>query len=119
MKQKVMIVDDDMILCEIGKEMFEILDIEAFTAQTLKEAVDTFTANQAEIGLVVFDLNLDENTGDEVFQALIQINPDFHGVIASGAYIDENDKKFAGFKEFIMKPYNLNTLKDLAAKYLP
>jgi len=120
MRNKAMIVDDDFTICEIGKEMFEIFDVEAEYAQTMEEAVTYFTANHSEIGLIIFDLNLEECTGIEVFEALKQIDPEFVGIMASGQFIDEDAPKYTaiGFKEIIMKPYNLNKLKEIITKYL-
>jgi DNA-binding NtrC family response regulator len=84
------------------------------------EAVEYFSANHSEIGLVIFDLNLVECTGIEVYEALKKIDPEFTGIMASGQFIDEDAPKYTaiGFKEIILKPYNLNKLKELIEKYL-
>ena len=120
MRNKVLIVDDDLTLCELGKEMFEILNVEAASALTLEEAVEFFNENHESIGLVIFDLNLEEVTGIEVFTELQKIDNEFTGILTSGVFIEEDAKMYKdiGFKDIILKPYNMSNLKDLIAKYL-
>ena len=120
MRDKVLIIDDDITLCELGKEMFEILDVEASTALTLNEAVEFYKENYSNIGMVIFDLNLEEATGIEVFEALKQIDSGFAGILTSGVFIEEDAKRYKemGFKDIILKPYHMSTLKDLIKVYL-
>ena len=120
MRNKVLIVDDDITLCELGKEMFEIMDVEAASALTLEEAVEHFTKNHESIGLVIFDLNLEEVTGIDVFKELQKIDNGFVGILTSGVFIEEDAKMYKeiGFKDIILKPYNMSNLKSLIAEYL-
>ena len=120
MKNKVLLIDDDETLCELGKEMFEILNVEAFVAQTIEEAEKCFKHHFQDIALVIFDLNLDDVTGLDVFDLLKTINDDFVAILASGIFIDEDAPKYIeiGFKEIILKPYNLKILKEIIGKYL-
>ncbi|MCK9328361.1 MAG: response regulator [Candidatus Cloacimonetes bacterium] len=119
MKKYVLLIDDDETLLELGKEMFDILNIQALTAFDMDEAVRCFKCQHNNIGLVIFDLNLDQVSGIEVFEALKEIDADFDAVLASGIFIDEDAPKYIelGFKEIILKPYNLSTLKQLSEKY--
>ncbi len=119
MKKRVLLIDDDETLLELGREMFEILNIEALTAFDLNEAVKHFVEFHECINMVVFDLNLDQMSGIDVFQALKEIDNNFNAILASGIFIDEDAPKYMemGFKEIILKPYNLNTLKQLSDKY--
>ena len=120
MKNKVLLVDDDDTICELGKEMFEILGMETIVSQTFDEAVKNFQEFHQEIALVLIDYILDNVSGVEVFKALRDISPDFVGVLASGIFIDEDAPKYLniGFREIIRKPYSLSTLKELVAKYV-
>jgi DNA-binding NtrC family response regulator len=120
MKTKAMVVDDDLTLCELGTEMLEILGIDAHAEQTLKGSVAYFQANHEDIGLVIFDLNLEEATGIDVFQEMMKIDSNFTGVLASGIFVEEDAPKYRemGIKEIILKPYNLNILKDIISKHM-
>ena len=120
MKNKALIIDDDVTLCELGTEMFEILGVEAASAMKLNEAVTFFRQNHESIKLVIFDLNLEEATGIEVFQELKKIDDQFIGILTSGVFIEEDAKAYKeiGFKDIILNPYSLSNLKDLIAEYI-
>ena len=119
MKNKVLIVDDETIICEVGKEIFELMDIEALTAESLDEAIQCFRMYQNEISLVILDYHLNESNGIEVRDELKKINNDFIAVLASGSYLVENKKQFTdkGFNEIISKPYGYDVLKKLLTDY--
>lgn len=120
MKENVLLIDDDETLCELGQEMFEILNIEAFVALDLEEALECYSKNHMTIKLVIFDLNLEQASGVDVYEALKRIDNNFSAILASGIFIDEDAPKYLemGFKEIILKPYNLSTLKRLTDNYL-
>jgi len=120
MRNKALIVDDDEVICELGVEMFEIFGATAGAAPTLEDAVSYFTEHHEEIGLVIFDLNLENCSGIDVFQALKKIDPAFHAVIASGAFLETDAQKYKemGIAETIMKPYNMDKVKELIGLYL-
>ena len=120
MKNKVLIVDDEEMICEVGVEMFDMLGVEAFSAETLDEAVQCLKANQDDIGLAILDLNLRGVSGIDVFKALKEISSDLNVALASGEFIESDAPKYQemGFNEILLKPYRLNTLQDLVGKYL-
>ena len=120
MKNKVLLIDDDVIICELGKEMFELLDIEAHTSETLEEALTYFKANHQDVAIVLIDFILGEVSGVDVYNELVKISTDFTAVLASGIFVEDDAPKYSemGFKEIVRKPYNLATLKELIAKYI-
>ncbi|MCL1826519.1 MAG: response regulator [Candidatus Cloacimonetes bacterium] len=120
MRNKVLIVDDESMICEVGVEMFDMLGYEAFSAETLEAAVEVWKVNHADIGLVILDLNLRGVTGIEVFTALKEIDGSINGALASGEFIESDAPKFKalGFIDILLKPYKLNTLQELCGKYL-
>jgi len=120
MRDNVLIIDDEEVICDLGKEMFEIFDITATSAQTMVESVDYFKEHFSEIGLVILDLNLKECTGIDVFNALREIDPTLNAVIASGQFIESDAQKYTdlGFKEIILKPYTMGTVQEMIGKYL-
>ena len=120
MKNKVLIVDDEEMICEVGVEMFDMLGYEAFSAETLDEAVSCLKANLEDIGLAILDLNLRGVSGIDVFKALKEISPDLNVALASGEFIESDAPKYKemGFNEILLKPYKLNTLQELVGKYL-
>ena len=120
MKSKILIVDDETIICEVAKDIVEIMNLESFTAQTLPEAVDCFKKHQNEIGVVILDYHLQDTGGIEILHALKEINDDFIPVLASGSYLLEEKPRILkhGFKEILSKPYNYDDMKKLINTYI-
>ena len=120
MKNKVLIVDDEVIICEVAKEMFEIFGFEAFSAESLVEAESCFKEHHADIALVILDYNLPDSNGVEILKVLKSINDDFVAVLATGMYVKSDIEKYQamGFAEVIDKPYGFDVLKGLSARYL-
>jgi DNA-binding NtrC family response regulator len=120
MEKKILLVEDDVILCELTKEMLQHFDIETFTAYTMEEAVKVFKENHEEIGVCIMDMNLEQETGVDVFEALKEISTDFVPVLASGMFTshDIEEYKEKGFAEIIQKPYSFKDLTVLVQKHL-
>jgi len=120
MKDKVLIVDDEEIICEVAQEMFEILGVEAFIAMDMSEAVKCFQEKHEEIALAILDYNLPETNGVDILNELLKINKDFVPILATGMYVKSDIPKYQamGFHDVIDKPYGLDVLKDLSRKYV-
>ncbi|MCL2062865.1 MAG: response regulator [Candidatus Cloacimonetes bacterium] len=120
MKNKVLIIDDEEVICEVAQEMLELIDVEAFIAMNKKEAMSCFQENQHEIALAILDYNLPDTNGVDILNELFKINKDFIPILATGMYVKSDIPKYQamGFQEVIDKPYGLNVLKDIKSKYL-
>ncbi|HOQ80479.1 MAG TPA: response regulator, partial [Candidatus Cloacimonadota bacterium] len=105
---------------ELCIEMFKILNRPLFTANTKDETVKIFDEHKEKIGLVIFDMNLENTTGIEVHNALKQKGEEFIAVLASGMFLedDQDTYKAMGFNEIISKPFNMSELKRLINTYL-
>ncbi len=116
----VLLVDDDMILCKLTAEMLSIVDIKAFTANSLEDAVKVYTENHELITLIIFDMNLEDSSGLEVYEKLKEIDENFVSVLASGMIIEEDKKEYLdlGFDEIVAKPYSMLDLHSMIDKYL-
>ncbi|PID27938.1 MAG: hypothetical protein CSB55_07080 [Candidatus Cloacimonadota bacterium] len=120
MEKRILLVEDDMILCDLTKEMLRNCNVGTFIAHTGCEAVKIFTENQDVIELCIFDMNLDQELGVNVFDSIRKISDDFISVLASGMFTDDDVKfyKEKGFDEIIKKPYRLKDLNSLVKKHL-
>jgi DNA-binding NtrC family response regulator len=120
MKDTVLLVEDDETLCELSQEMFKLLKTPLFVAQNEKDADKIFQEHHTSIAIVIFDMNLDNATGVEVFQSFKHIHEDFTAILASGMFLvdDKQDYFDLGFNEVISKPYNLAELKRIIKQYI-
>ncbi len=119
-KKKVLLVEDDSTLNELTSEMIQIMGYEVVSAESKAEAIEKFNKSHQEIGLAIFDMNLEDATGYEVFAELNKIDANYAAVLASGMVTEFDVKvyKEAGFKEAISKPYSMNDLQRILSTYL-
>jgi CheY-like chemotaxis protein len=116
----VLLVDDEEAVREIGSAMLNELGFQVLTAVDGEEALRIYGQNQAEIVLVLMDLNMPRLSGEEAFQALRRSDAQVQVVLSSGFTEQEVTKKFQGrgLAGFVQKPYTLDTLRQVLARLL-
>ncbi len=108
----ILLVDDDDMVLEIGKEMMEHLGFKVLTAIDGREAIKVFEQHQDEIDVVLLDLIMPHMDGNEAFRELRRIRPDLKVFLTSGYNEQEIHEQFSGkgLAGFIQKPYQVKTL---------
>ena len=117
-KLKVLIVDDDE-----ASEMLLSIAIKTFCKETIKartgiEAVEA-CRNHPDINLILMDFKMPLMNGLEATQLIRQFNTDVI-IIAQTAYETSSDYHMAlaaGSNEYILKPFNLDSLKNMIRKH--
>ncbi|HPU29708.1 MAG TPA: PAS domain S-box protein [Syntrophorhabdaceae bacterium] len=114
-KQKdrtVLLVDDEMVILEVGKELLEVMGYKVLTASNGLEAVKIYKDRMDEIDLVILDMIMPGKGGEETFVELKEINRDIKVLLASGYSIEGSAERIMGrgCSGFIQKPFNLNEL---------
>jgi len=120
MKSKILIVDDEELICEVTKEMVEILGFVAFTATSYNEAEKCFKSHHDEIAMALIDYNIPDSSGVEILNLLKSIDDDFIPILATGMYVKSDISKYQdmGFLEVIDKPFGMDVLKRIINKYI-
>ncbi|MFA6448114.1 MAG: PAS domain S-box protein [bacterium] len=116
----ILIVDDEDAVAKVGEKMLLKCGYRTFRAKSGKEALATYNKNRDKIDLVVLDMIMPEMDGQDVYRALVKINPDVKVIIASGyssdgrisALLDE------GVEGFIQKPFKVAELSQLVRSVL-
>jgi CheY-like chemotaxis protein len=110
----VLLVDDELSVCDIGTEMLHALGFTTITAHDGNEAVTLFK-NTPDIAFVVLDLTMPHMDGEACFRELRRLNPDVKVIMSSGFNEQEVTGKFVGkgLAGFIQKPYKLSALRDV------
>ncbi|MCX6581705.1 MAG: response regulator [Candidatus Aminicenantes bacterium] len=107
-----LLIDDEEVIREIGGEMFESMGFSCITAKTGEEGIKLYRERKADIRLVVLDIELPGISGEKVYEALKEINPDLKILLVSGYGKDYLEAFF--FKEkvvhFVSKPFQLSKL---------
>ena len=110
---KVLLVDDEETVRDIGKEMLQELGFTVITANDGQDALKVFTSTPY-ISFVILDLTMPHMDGKQCFQELKQIQPNVKVIVSSGFSEQEVTQKFVndGLAGFIQKPYKLSALKE-------
>ena len=105
--ETILVVEDEVLLCDLLKGLFEQQGYRVLTAHDGKTAVEVYRNHKDEIALVLSDMGLPKLGGWEMFQAIKEINPHVKAVLASGYFEPrlKMDMVKAGAKDFIQKPY--------------
>jgi len=117
--KKVLIVDDEEIILEVGEKLLSFLGYVCIKANTSEEAISIYKKSIEDkifINMVIIDiLNNDKIKTEELVKILKEIDKNLYAVISSG-YLNHpfmlNYKDY-GFKASIKKPYGIKELKKL------
>jgi signal transduction histidine kinase/CheY-like chemotaxis protein len=111
-KERILFVDDEEILVEIGTEMLETLGYTVTAKENPIEAWECFQAAPGQFDLLVTDLTMPGLTGEQLAKKVIGLRPDFPVVITTGnsAELSSMISKFSHIKGYIPKPMVLGEL---------
>ncbi|MFH0814452.1 MAG: response regulator, partial [Pseudomonadota bacterium] len=112
--EAVLLVDDEAMIREVGKELLEFLGYTVLVAKSGGEAVEVYRENKDKIDLVILDMIMPEMGGGEVYIKLKEINPDIKVLLSSGYSINGQAKKIMerGCDGFIPKPFEVKELSQ-------
>jgi CheY-like chemotaxis protein len=116
----VLLVDDEEVILEVGRELLGVLGYRVLLAQDGKEAVKVYGKNQEKIDIVVLDVVMPGMGGGEAYDRMKDINPDIKVLLSSGFSIDGEASKILerGCNGFIQKPFTMKELSGEIGKIL-
>ena len=116
----VLLVDDEELILEIGKDMLEKLGYTVVLAENGRKALDIYARDQHAIDIVILDMIMPDMSGSETFDRLKGINPSIKTLLSSGYSIDGKAQAIlnSGCHGFIQKPYDLTNLSQKIRKIL-
>lgn len=108
----ILLVDDEEMILEIGRELLNAMGYEVYTARSGTEAVELYKGKKDSIDLVILDMVMPEMGGGQVYDRMKEINPDLRVLLSSGYSIDGQAYEIMerGCNGFIQKPFNLTEL---------
>ena len=118
-KGRVLIMDDEQVIRDVGCVLISALGHEADCAAHGRAAIEAFqAAKQAgkPFDVVILDLTIKGGMGGaETLHHLMELAPGVQAVVSSG-YSDDavlSDYRAHGFKAALKKPYELNDLRNI------
>jgi CheY-like chemotaxis protein len=108
-KSLILVVDDELSLTDLMKDILEPMDYRVLTAASGEEAVALYGQNREEVDLVVLDLIMPGMGGGAAFNALRAMNPELKIILSSGLGADGEVRRILekGCSGFIQKPFRM------------
>ncbi len=114
----VMVVDDEKTVLDVMAEIIQDLGYRVMTADSGRRAIALFKEHMDKIKLVILDLVMPQISGEDVFHALREMNPDIKIVLASG--YDRQGRAATllttGGTDFIQKPFDIDSLNRIVQR---
>jgi PAS domain S-box-containing protein len=118
--EHILLVDDDKILADIGKQMLERLGYRVTTRTSSIEALELFKAKSDQFDLVITDLTMPNMNGDKLAIEMMMIKSSIPIIICTGfsKMISENSVKAIGIRGLLMKPVTKPDMAIMVRKVL-
>lgn len=112
--ETVLIVDDDPLTCQVGRDILERQGYRVMMAENGREAIEIYSDYQDQINLVLLDVIMPDLNGDQVFPELKKRNPNIVVIVASGYNVNRQITAMLnrGCVDFIQKPFQSQTLSN-------
>jgi DNA-binding NtrC family response regulator len=118
MKHNILVVDDEVEICDLLQDFLTQEGYEVFTATNGVEAISL--GKQNELDLALLDIKMPEMDGIEVFRKLKKVRRDM-GVIILTGYGTLGTAKEAmrlGAYDYLTKPFDLGLVKNVIQEAL-
>ncbi|MGD9009822.1 MAG: response regulator, partial [Desulfobacteraceae bacterium] len=118
--ERILFVDDDKLLADIGKQTLERLGYRVTTRTSSVEALELFKAKSDHFDLVITDLTMPNMNGDKLSTELIKLRYGIPIILNTGfsKMINETSVKSMGIKGLLMKPASKADLAVIVRKVL-
>jgi len=110
--ETILLVDDEEMVADIGKDMLEKLGYKIVVATGGNEAIKLLKTLRHEVDLVILDMIMPDMSGGETFNRLKAIKPDIRILLCSGYSLNGQASEIMqrGCNGFIQKPFNLKQI---------
>lgn len=110
--ETLLLVDDEEMVLEIGKEMLDELGYHTFVASGGQEAIDIYLQEKGNIQLIILDMIMPEMNGGQTYEKLQKIDPGVKVLLSSGYSLNGRASYILhrGCNGFIQKPFNIEEL---------
>jgi two-component system, chemotaxis family, CheB/CheR fusion protein len=104
--ERVLFIDDEELLAEMGGEMLEDLGYKVTVTTSSSEALSLVKTDPYQFDLVITDVTMPEITGVELAQGILDLRADMPIIMCTGFshLVDGDAVKASGVKAFAMKP---------------
>jgi len=118
--ERILFVDDEPFLAEIGKEGLGSLGYEVTVRTSSIEALNAFRTQPRKFDLVITDMTMPNMTGVQLADEILKVRSDIPIILCTGysEMIDEKKSKKFGIRAFLMKPLSPEEIARTIRKVL-
>ena len=118
--EQVLLVDDEKLLADIGKQMLERHGYRVTSRTSSVEALELFKAKPDDFDLIVTDMTMPNMSGLELAAEIISLRPKMRIILCTGfsEHISKEGIRSIGIRELMMKPIAMNELIRTARRVL-
>jgi CheY-like chemotaxis protein len=107
----ILVVDDELSICEIARATLEAHGYRALVANDGTEAITRFVEHRDSIGLILIDIMMPYMDGPTTIRALQKLDPRVKIIATSGLSSNEElVRTTSGVRSFLVKPYTADKL---------
>jgi two-component system, cell cycle sensor histidine kinase and response regulator CckA len=116
----VLVVDDEVPICQVVADILQDAGLRVVTAFNGFGGVEEYAARPGEIGLVLLDLTMPGMSGEQTLAELRAIDPQVRVLLSSGYNREEISQRLSGpnVVGFLKKPYDAETLVNVVRQHL-
>jgi len=117
-KERILLVDDEKPLIDIGQKMLEDLGYRVEGRTSSFEALEAFRANPEKFDMVITDMTMPNMTGEGLAKELMEIRSDIPVLLCTGFSKTMNPEKAdnLGIEGLLMKPLSMQELARTVRK---
>jgi signal transduction histidine kinase/CheY-like chemotaxis protein len=118
--QKILLVDDEEYIRDLGTRILERAGYAVITASNGREALVIYAREQSNIALVVLDLIMPQMEGKQCLEELLTINPHVKVIVSTGYSLDARERLHLGglARGFVNKPYEVKQMVQAVREVL-
>ena len=111
-EETILLVDDEEMIIDAGKEMLEEIGYTVLTATSGQQAIDAYRERKSEIHMVILDMIMPEMGGGETYDKLREVDPEIRVLLSSGYSVDGEATEILerGCNGFIQKPFDMKEI---------
>ena len=112
--ETILLVDDEQLILDVGKEMLAAFGYTVIAASDAREALDMFKTCHEDIDLVILDMVMPTMSGGELYDRMKEVQPDVKVLLSSGYSVNGTPGQILdkGCDGFIQKPFTMAQLSE-------
>ncbi len=116
----ILVVDDEEMILEVGKELLEELGYTVFTSNRGHDAIAILISHNKLIDLIILDMIMPGMDGGRTFKIIRELYPSIPVILSSGYSKNDqiSDIMEHGCEDFIQKPFRICELSQKIYKLL-